>query len=120
MANAQTPKKGRGRPAKVKDEDVASYKARIESLVRELKESNRVSRIWEAKCDELWKKKDASDLLIEKLQKEVEHLNKKVKSLDDELEDKDIDYRRLVDITQSLSKALYSASDALSTISGGI
>lgn len=47
------------------------------------------------------------------LQKEVEKLN-------DELEDKDIDYKRLVGITQSLSRALYSASDALFTMAGRI
>lgn len=120
MATEQTPKKGRGRPAKTKDADIAAYKARIASLSDDLQECKKHKRSWEAKCDELWKKQDVSDALIEKLQKEVAHLNEKVEKLDDELEDKDIDYRRLVNITQSLAKALDSASDALSTIAGGI
>jgi len=119
MATEQTPKKVRVRPAKVKDEDIAAYKSRISSLASKLEESNRHKRKWISKCNELWAEKDSSRVLIAKLEELVEKLNEKVERHDNEIKDKEITYKRLVAISQSLCNSLYSASDALKNISGG-
>ena len=119
MATEQTPKKVRVRPAKVKDADINAMKARISQLASKLEESNRHKRSWESKCNELWAENDSSRVLIAKLEELVEKLNEKVERHDNEIKDKEITYKRLVAISQSLCNSLYSASDALKNISGG-
>ena len=105
MATEQTPKKGRGRLAKTTDGDIAAYKARIATLARKLEESNTHKRSWENKCNELWEKNDFNE--------------KKINELLETIKSEKRAYERLVRITQSLCKSLYSASDALNTIQGG-
>ena len=119
MATEQTPKKGKGRTATLKDQDIAAYKARIESLAYELKESNKHKSSWESKCNELWKKIDKYERELDESTKKIDHLECRVKELIEELESKDRAYKRLVGIAQSLSKSLNSAAYALNTISGG-
>jgi len=119
MATEQTPKKVRVRPAKVKDEDIAAYKSRISSLASKLEESNRHKRSWESKCNELWAKNDEARVLIAKLELVIEDLDEKVKRHDDEIRDKEITYKRLVNISKSLTESLYYSSEALNNIAGG-
>ena len=120
MTTEQTPKKVKNRPTKVNEQDINAMKARISQLASKLEESNRHKRSWESKCNELWAKNDEARVLIAKLELVIKDLDEKVKRQNDEIEDKEIAYKRLVDISQSLSNSLYSAADALNTISGGM
>lgn len=119
MTTEQTPKKGRGRPTKVNEQDINAMKARISQLASKLEESNRHKRAWESKCNELYAENDSSRVIIAKLEELVEKLNEKIERHDNEIKNAEITYKRLVAISQSLCNSLHSASDALKIISGG-
>jgi hypothetical protein len=104
MTAETTPKKRKGRT--IKDDSPEFLKQRISALRESLEESQKHKRQWEAKADEYWKK-------IEKLEEQQGFLLEQIGS-------QKRAYKRLSDIAVSLSDALYSASDALSTMTGGI
>jgi hypothetical protein len=121
MTTEQTPKKGRGRPAKVKvnEQDISAMKSRISHLANSLAESNKHKRQWETKCDELWAKNDEARSLISKLEQVIKDLDEKVKSQEGEIDNQERAYRRLSNIVKSLTESLYYSSEALNNIAGG-
>jgi len=121
MATEQTPKKGRGRPAKVtvNEQDISAMKSRISHLANSLTEANIHKRQWETKCDELWAKNDEARSLISKLEQVIEDLDEKVKSQEGEIDNQERAYRRLSNIVKSLTESLYYSSEALNNIAGG-
>lgn len=108
--NTQTePKRGRGRPAKVKvnEQDIKAYKARIGSLTRSLTESNREKYYWEGKYDVLTEKIDEQQTSIKELQEKILRADKALQQSIDSMNMLEAEVDKQDVVIKLLSEALF-------------